>query len=230
MQLIMTPELLVEAYSQGLFPMAYNGGSDYVHWVCPEDRGQLPIAELHISKSLKKTVLKNIRNGPYSIKVDTAFEQVMRECAAVSDDRPETWINEPIIKAYCTLHQRGQAHSVEVWCEDTLVGGLYGVALGTAFFGESMFSRADNASKIALVHLCARLWKAGYRILDTQFVNEHLLQFGACEISHGAYIENLRPALKETADFTLSNFPALDEAALIKAYFEMRAERKKEFL
>ncbi len=224
MQLVMTPELLVDAYKQGLFPMAYSGSSAYIHWLCPEERGQLPIEDLHISKSLKKAILNNIkRNGSYRITIDTAFEQVMRECAAERDDRPETWINEPIIEAYCTLHKREQAHSLEIWDGEALVGGIYGVALGGAFFGESMFSRKPNTSKIALVHMCARLWKAGYKIFDTQFVNDHLLQFGAYEISHGAYIENLRPSLRASVDFAL---PEWDEAGLIAAYFEMHAKRK----
>ncbi|MCB9982770.1 MAG: leucyl/phenylalanyl-tRNA--protein transferase [Rhodospirillales bacterium] len=223
MQLVMTPELLIEAYRQGLFPMAYSAKSDYVHWICPEERGQLPIEELHISKSLKKLVLNNIkRNGSYDIKINTAFERVMRACAQATEARPETWINDQIIETYCTLHKRGRAHSVEVWNGKELVGGLYGVALGAAFFGESMFSRVSNASKIALVHLCARLWKTGYTILDTQFINEHLKQFGVFEISHHDYLENLKPALEQNCDFTLSDMPKLSEAVLVSAYFDMR--------
>ncbi len=223
MQLVLTPELLIEAYRQGLFPMAYSADSAYVHWICPEERGQLSITDLHISKSLKKTVLKNTkRNGPYKIKINTAFEQVMRSCAAAKDDRPETWINEPIIEAYCKLHARGYAHSVECWDGDTLVGGLYGVSIGGAFFGESMFSHARDTSKIALVHLCARLWKGGYRLLDTQFVNDHLKQFGVYEIAHNAYIDQLADALKLETDFMLDDF---SENTLIDAYFKMRTQR-----
>lgn len=223
MQLVLTPELLIEAYKQGLFPMAYNGDSPYVHWICPDERGQLPILDLHVPTSLKKLVRKNAkRNDAFTISFDTDFEGVMRECAAFREDRPETWINEPIIKAYCTLHERGHAHSVE--CRNTkgkLVGGLYGVSVGSAFFGESMFSRESNASKVALVHLCARLWKGGYTLLDTQFVNEHLKQFGVYEVSHGAYIERLRVATKLNADFKLEG---ISEAALIAEYFEARKE------
>lgn len=220
MQLILTPELLIEAYKQGLFPMAYSADSPYVHWICPEERGQLPIESLHISKSLKKTVFKNIkRNGPYIIKVDTDFEGVIRKCADARENRPETWINEPIIEAYCDLHRRGHAHSVECWHDGRLAGGLYGVSVGAAFFGESMFSRKTDTSKIALVHLCARLWKGGYTLLDTQFVNDHLRQFGVYEISHGAYIEKLKQAIKKDADFTLEG---LSEVDLISAYFEER--------
>ena len=200
--------------------MAYSADSSYVHWVCPDERGQLPIGTLHISKSLKKAVLKNIkRNGPYFIKINTAFEEVMRKCAAEKDDRPETWINEPIIQAYCKLLARGGAHSVECWDGDKLVGGLYGVAIGGAFFGESMFSHARDTSKIALVHLCARLWKGGYQLLDTQFVNDHLKQFGVYEISHGAYMNALQSALPLETDFLLED---MSEDTLIDAYFSMR--------
>ena len=162
MQLVLTPVLLIEAYKQGLFPMAYSGDSPYVHWICPDMRGQLPIEGLHIPKRLKKTVLSNLkRNAPYEIRIDTAFEDVIRACAGNHDGRPETWINEPIIKVYCALRAQGHAHSVECWDvsgeQERLVGGLYGLAIGGAFFGESMFSHARDASKIALVHLVARL-------------------------------------------------------------------------
>lgn len=223
MQLVLTPELLIEAYKQGLFPMAYNGDSPYVHWICPDERGQLPILDLHIPRSLKKAVRKNAkRNDPFTIKVNGDFEAVMRECAAARQDRPETWINEPIIKAYCDLHERGYAHSVECWTSNgRLAGGLYGVAIGGAFFGESMFSRKTNASKIALVHLCARLHAAGYSLLDTQFVNDHLQQFGVYEISHGAYIDSLRQAIKIQTDFALEG---LSEQDILDAYFKARKE------
>ena len=220
MQLVLTPELLIEAYKQGLFPMAYSADSPYVHWICPEERGQLSIEALHISKSLKKTVLRNIkRNGPYNITINTAFEDVMRKCAAENDDRPETWINEPIIESYCKLNARGHAHSVECWDDGKLVGGLYGVAIGGAFFGESMFSRARDTSKIALVHLCARLWKGGYTLLDTQFVNDHLKQFGVYEVSHGIYIGLLKEALALESDFLLEG---VSEAALVQEYLKNR--------
>ena len=220
MQLILTPELLIEAYKQGLFPMAYSGDSQYVHWVCPEERGQLPILDLHIPQSLKKLVLSNAeRNVSYNIKINSDFRGVMKECALQKEDRPETWINEQIIDAYCDLHKKGFAHSVECWSGDTMVGGLYGVAIGGAFFGESMFSRESNTSKLALVHLCARLWRGGYQILDTQFVNDHLKQFGVYEISHGDYMAQLRGVLKLEADFLLEG---LEETELIKAYFTAR--------
>ena len=220
MQLVLTPELLIEAYKQGLFPMAYSADSPYVHWICPEERGQLSIEGLHISKSLKKTVLQNIkRNGPYNITINTAFEDVMRKCASEKADRPETWINEPIIESYCKLNARGHAHSVECWDNGKLVGGLYGVAIGGAFFGESMFSRARDTSKIALVHLCARLWKGGYTLLDTQFVNDHLQQFGVYEVSHGIYVGLLKEALMVESDFLMEG---VSEAALVQEYLKER--------
>lgn len=220
MQLILTPELLIEAYKQGLFPMAYSADSPYVHWICPEERGQLSITGLHISKSLKKTVLQNIkRNEPYIIKINTDFEGVIKKCAAEREERPETWINKPIIDAYCELHRRGFAHSVECWHDERLVGGLYGVSIGAAFFGESMFSRETDTSKIALVHLCARLWKGQYTILDTQFVNEHLKQFGVYEVSHGAYVSALKPAVKGYGNFMLEG---VSEADLVREYLEQR--------
>lgn len=219
MQLVLTPELLIEAYKQGLFPMAYSADSPYVHWICPEERGQLSITEIHIPKSLKKIVKKQKNRGvSYEIKIDTAFEAVMRACAVETDERPETWINEGLVKAYCQLHKRGHAHSVEYWENDELLGGLYGVSIGGAFFGESMFSRTDNASKIALVHLCARLWKAGYALLDTQFINDHLKQFGVYEIPHGDYKVKLDEARKLECDFHVE----ADEAILIEEYLTFR--------
>ncbi len=199
MQLVLTPELMIEAYKQGLFPMAYNAGSPFIHWVCPDMRGQLSITDLHIPKSLIKTVKKS----PYEVRIDSDFNQVIKLCAAPSPDRPETWINEPIIDIFCKLHDLGHAHSVECWEDHKLVGGLYGMAIGSAFFGESMFSRATDASKIALVHLAARLWKGGFTLLDTQFVNDHLIQFGVYEIPHAEYKAVLNSAAKSKAYFHL---------------------------
>jgi leucyl/phenylalanyl-tRNA--protein transferase len=222
MQLVLTPELLIEAYKQGLFPMAHSAGSPYLHWICPEKRGQLSITDLHIPNSLEK-VLKNKknRNVSFQIKINTDFEGVIRGCAASTQDRPETWINDEILKTYCELHRRGGAHSVEYWEGEALMGGVYGVSIGGAFFGESMFSRTSNASKIALVHLCARLWKAGYSVLDTQFVNDHLKQFGAYEIAHTDYKKILDKAVKQQSDFMLSG---LSEQSLIHQYLTMHAE------
>ncbi len=163
MQIILTPEILLSAYSQGLFPMAERATSPYVHWFCPEMRGQLSINNMHIPRSLKKSVRQmKIKGNPYDIRINSNFENVIRACAKETNSRTETWINPQIIDAYCNLHKLGYAHSVETWQNNKLIGGLYGVAIGGAFFGESMFSLKTNASKVALVHLDARLNYAGY--------------------------------------------------------------------
>lgn len=215
MQLVLTPELLLEAYRHGLFPMAYSGESPYVHWICPEMRGQLSITELHIPRRLKQT----LRAAPYDIRVDTAFREVMEACAETNRGRPETWINQPIIDTFCTLHEQGHTHSIECWQDNKLVGGVYGLKTGAAFFGESMFSRTRDASKIALVHLTARLWKGGFTLFDTQFVNEHLRQFGVYEIPHSDYMKALEDALVTEADFRLEE---LDPDEILQSYLEMR--------
>lgn len=215
MQLVLTTELIVEAYRQGLFPMAYNAGSPYIHWICPEMRGQLSITEMHISRRLKKTV----RAMPFEVRINTCFDDVIGACAEARENRPETWINEPIKKAYCKLHRDGYAHSIECWKDGTLAGGLYGIAIGAAFFGESMFTRQRDASKVALVHLVARLWKGGFTLLDTQFINDHLKQFGVSEVPHKSYMAQLRPAVAASADFRLAK---VSEDTLIRDYFEMR--------
>ncbi len=223
MQLVLTPELLIEAYKQGLFPMAHSAASPYVHWICPEKRGQLSVTDLHIPKSLEKIVRKSKnRNVSYQIKFDKDFEGVIRGCAEARPERPETWINDEILKTYCELHRRGGAHSVEYWEGEALMGGVYGVSIGGAFFGESMFSRRENASKIALVHLAARLWKGGYTLLDTQFVNDHLKQFGAYELAHAAYKKMLDKAVKLQSDFALSGW---DEADLLADYLGFLKDR-----
>jgi leucyl/phenylalanyl-tRNA--protein transferase len=211
MQLILTPELILEAYKQGLFPMAYNGGSPFVHWVCPEMRGQLSVTHLHIPRRLQKT----LKQAPYRVTVDKAFDAVIAGCAAPGEKRPETWINAPIMKVFNELHERGLAHSIECWRGRELVGGIYGLEIGSAFFGESMFSTADDASKIALVHMAARLWKGGFTLFDTQFVNEHLKQFGAFEVRYAAYKTALDKAVKGAADFKLD---ALSQTDILKEY------------
>lgn len=193
-----TPDLVLQAYAQGIFPMADSAENDAVYWYDPMERGQLPIAELHIPK----TLLKTLRRHPFEIKVNTAFAQVMMGCAS----REKTWINKTIYKMFCDLHSRGFAHSVEAWKDGKLAGGLYGLALGGAFFGESMFSRETDASKICLVHLAARLYCGGFVLLDTQFINEHLLQFGAYKISRQEYQTRLQEALKITGDFYCRRF------------------------
>ena len=204
MQLVLTPELILEAYRHGLFPMAYRGDSPYIQWVCPEMRGQLPIDDLHIPRRLRKTLL----NNPYDIRVDTAFKAVIKACAAPAPHRPETWINDEIMSVFCALHEQEHAHSLEVWEGNRLVGGIYGLKIGAAFFGESMFSHKTNTSKIALVHLAARLWRGGFSVFDTQFTNDHLEQFGVYELAHATYLEHLKPALEHEADFALNGVSA----------------------
>ena len=218
MCLILTSDLLLSAYSQGLFPMAEDGEATDVQWVCPQMRGQISIERMHIPRRLQKNVKRMTLKGlPYDIRINTAFEDVITYCAQATVERKETWINDPIISAYCDLHRQGYAHCVECWQDNTLVGGLYGIAIGGAFFGESMFSRARDASKVALVHLAARLWYAGYKILDTQFTNDHLEQFGVYETPHHLYMEALQPVLELDCVFDFKNVP---EGSLIKNYLE----------
>lgn len=188
-------------------------------WVDPPLRGQLDILTLRIPKKLQRTVLK----FPYRVTVDTAFESVIAACAEENDTRQETWINAAIRDTFITLHYQGHAHSIEVWQDDTLVGGLYGLAVGGVFCGESMFSRAADASKIALVHLCARLHRAGFTVLDTQFVNDHLKQFGVYEIARADYRQKLAENKDCICDFGLKGDPlAHDELVLITDYFNVR--------
>jgi leucyl/phenylalanyl-tRNA--protein transferase len=186
-----TPEILLRAYSIGLFPMAESADDPEIFWVEPETRGVLPLDGFHVSKSLSKAV----RKAPFDVRFDTDFEGVMAHCAAPAEDRPSTWINSTIRKLYAELHRMGHAHSVEAWKDQALVGGLYGVSLGSAFFGESMFSRQTNASKICLVHLVERLKTKGFTLLDTQFTTEHLKTFGAIDIRKDEYLGLLKPAV-----------------------------------
>ena len=188
-----TPELLLRAYAIGLFPMAEDRDSPELHWVEPERRGVFPLDGLRVSRSLAKIV----RSDVFEVAADGAFREVMEACAA----RERTWINEEILRLYGALHARGRAHSVEVRLGGELVGGLYGVSLGAAFFGESMFHHARDASKVALVHLVARLRLGGFRLLDTQFLTEHLASLGAVEISRADYRRRLAAALTADADF-----------------------------
>jgi leucyl/phenylalanyl-tRNA--protein transferase len=178
-----TPELLLRAYSIGMFPMSDAADDPELFWVEPEIRGIIPLDDFHVSASLAKA----IRKRPFDIRFNTAFDQVVDKCAEAAPDRPSTWINQTIRELYGALHRLGHAHSVEAWESDELVGGLYGVSLGSAFFGESMFSRRTNASKICLVHLVERLRERGFTLLDTQFTTEHLKTFGAVDIPKEAY-------------------------------------------
>jgi leucyl/phenylalanyl-tRNA--protein transferase len=193
----LTPELLLQAYAVGIFPMAESAEQEELFWVDPDQRGILPLDAFHLPRRLRKT----LRQEVFEVRCDTAFEAVIRGCAESTADRPKTWINDEIVRLYLALHRRGAAHSVEAWRDGALVGGLYGVSLGAAFFGESMFSRVADASKVALCHLVARLRAGGYRLLDTQFVTEHLQQFGAVEIPRAEYRRRLSGALKERAYF-----------------------------
>jgi leucyl/phenylalanyl-tRNA--protein transferase len=193
----LNPEILLRAYAVGLFPMAERHDDATLYWIDPEKRGILPLDKFHIPKRLRRTVRRN----KFEVRSDTAFEQVIRRCAVPASDRDETWINDEIVRLYMDLHELGRAHSVECWHQGDLVGGLYGVAIGGAFFGESMFSRETDASKVALVHLVARLRKGGFRLLDTQFVTRHLSQFGAVEIHRSGYRQLLSSALDVQATF-----------------------------
>lgn len=188
-----TVDMLLRAYSIGLFPMAEAADDPELFWVEPDLRGIIPLNDFHVSKSLAKA----IRKKPFDIRFDTAFTAVMAGCAAEVPDRPNTWINETIRKLYTELHEIGHAHSVEAWEGDELVGGLYGVSLGAAFFGESMFSRRTNASKICLVHLVERLRDNGFVLLDTQFTTEHLKTFGAIDVPKDAYAKMLDLAVNQ---------------------------------
>lgn len=193
----LTSDLLLRAYAMGIFPMARSRGDQRLYWIDPDQRGILPLADFHIPRSLRKT----LRRQAFEIRVDTAFEEVMQGCAQSTADRPDTWINDEIVRLFVELHHLGMAHSVETWRDGMLVGGLYGLSLGSAFFGESMFSRETDASKVALVDLVARLKRAGYRLLDTQFVTDHLCRFGAVEIPRHQYLKLLTAAVDTPAVF-----------------------------
>lgn len=193
----LTPELLLRIYAAGIFPMAEDADDPALYWVDPEWRGVLPLDRFHVPRSLQKT----LRRAPFEVRVDSAFDEVVAECARARFERPTTWINGEIRRLVGELFRMGHAHSVECWGGDRLVGGLYGVSLGAAFFGESMFSRATDASKIALCHLVARLRRGGFTLLDTQFVTEHLEQFGTEEIPRTEYHERLAAALARKAEF-----------------------------
>ncbi|SLN76024.1 leucyl/phenylalanyl-tRNA--protein transferase [Roseisalinus antarcticus] len=190
----LTPELLLTAYGTGIFPMAERRGDPEIFWVDPRMRGVMPLDGFHISRSLAR----RIRRERYRVTTDRAFAAVVEGCA----DREETWINDTIFGLYDALHSSGHAHSLEVWsAEGDLVGGVYGVCLGAAFFGESMFSRATDASKIALAYMVDRLRIGGFRLFDTQFLTPHLASLGGAEISRRAYRVALADALRHTADF-----------------------------
>jgi leucyl/phenylalanyl-tRNA--protein transferase len=193
----LTSELLLRAYATGIFPMAQSRRDRELYWIDPEWRGILPLDRFHVPRRLRRT----LRRGVFEVRVDTAFRDVMVGCAEVTSERPDSWINDEIVAAYTELYHAGHAHSVEAWLDGGLVGGLYGVALGGAFFGESMFTRVTDASKVALVHLAARLYHGGFTLLDTQFITKHLQQFGAVEVPRPRYQALLAAALKVKATF-----------------------------
>jgi len=203
------PETLLRAYAYGIFPMAQDRHDTTLYWMDPDPRGILPLDTFHVPKRLARTV----RSDVYRVRVDTAFTKVMELCAAPTPERRSTWINDRILALYTQLFEQGFAHSVETWAGEALVGGLYGVSVGAAFFGESMFSRARDASKVALVHLVGRLKAGGYQLLDTQYTTSHLSQFGVIEIPRKDYRRQLRRAVAMKADFY--SLPAEADGALV---------------
>lgn len=196
-QMEITPELMLRAYRIGLFPMAESRDARTLYWLDPEMRGVIPLEGFHLPRRLARRV----RQAPYRISANKAFPEVIAECAAPRASSADSWINAEIQALFIALHRQGHAHSIEVWRDDTLVGGLYGVSLGGAFFGESMFSRADDASKIALVHLVARLRLGGFTLLDAQFQTPHLAQFGTEEMPRALYRQQLALAVEVPAQF-----------------------------
>ena len=195
----LTPDLLLRAYAMGIFPMAQSRDATDIQWVDPRRRGIFPLQDFHVSRSLRRHILK----GQQRVTVDLAFAEVVQGCA----DRADTWINAEIAGAYTALHDGGQAHSLEIWQDDHLVGGVYGVVIGAAFFGESMFSRANNASKTALTYLIHRLRAGGFQLFDTQFLTQHLASLGAVEIPRAAYQRQLSHAIASVARFVPPDYP-----------------------
>ena len=196
-----TPEILLQAYAMGLFPMAESRDARDLRWIDPQRRGVLPLDRFHISRSLRQAILR----ADYQVTVNTDFAGVLAACA----DRPETWINDEITRLYLALHRIGFCHSLEVWREGALIGGVYGVAIGGAFMGESMFSRSADASKIALAWLVHRLRAGGFTLFDTQFVTPHLASLGAVEIPRATYRKQLELALERQANFTPPGYQPL---------------------
>ncbi|MDG6094978.1 leucyl/phenylalanyl-tRNA--protein transferase [Acetobacter sp. AN02] len=210
----LTPALMLSAYAAGLFPMASHEDPEELDWYDPDPRGVIPLDDFHLPRRLRRTVL----SGRFRVTADTAFRDVMLGCAAPAPGRESTWINTEIIRLFTELHEKGFGHSIEVWKDDELAGGLYGVALGGAFFGESMFSRTTDASRTALVHLTARLRLCGFILLDTQFGTEHLSRFGGVEIPRSHYKAMLEKAvnmpccwrdMEEEADLILTEIRSM---------------------
>ena len=214
------PELLLQAYAVGVFPMAETRDDSRLFFVDPDHRGILPLDDFHIPRRLART----LRQGKFTIRYNHDFASVLQLCAEAAPDRPNTWINLEIERLYNVLHERGQCHSIECWQEGKLVGGLYGVALGGAFFGESMFSRARDASKIALCHLVARLRAGGFVLLDTQFITDHLAQFGTIEVARPVYKQQLQAAISTAATFFPENYPEDGDWALVSGFLQSTSQ------
>jgi leucyl/phenylalanyl-tRNA--protein transferase len=210
-----TPEVLLKAYACGIFPMAENAEDPALYWIEPEKRGIIPIERFHVPSRLARTV----RSDRFTVAINRDFDGVIDGCAESQPNRPRTWINERIRTLYRKLYERRHCHSIEAYEDDQLVGGLYGVTLGRAFFGESMFHRSRDASKVALVHLVARLKAGGFKLLDTQFVTDHLKTFGATEVPRRLYHKLLAEALVSEADFAVFPFaePIPGQIALSRA-------------
>lgn len=208
----LTPDMLLKAYAVGVFPMAEDRNDPELFWVDPRMRGVILLDTFHVPRSLRKV----IRRQTFDVTFDTVFESVIEMCAESTDERPRTWINDKIIELYTTLHRMGHAHCVECWLDGRLVGGLYGVSLGGVFFGESMFSRVTDASKVTLVYLAAALRLGGYRFIDTQFITKHLAQFGAVEVPRNEYRKLLSHSLGMRTRFETSLDPAYIEHIMCK--------------
>lgn len=207
-----TPDLLLQAYRIGVFPMGERRDDPKLYWLDPRRRAVLPLDGFHLPHRLARTV----RGGHFTVTADTAFAETVRACAEPRPGHPESWINGPIVELYTELHRRGHAHSVECWNDGHLVGGLYGVSVGAAFFGESMFTRQRDASKVALVHLVARLIIGKFRLLDCQFMTEHLRSFGAIEIAREEFRPLLATAIDQPAVFQ-RDLGAADPCAIVQA-------------
>lgn len=205
-QIELDPDLVLRAYAMGVFPMADHRMAASVYWVEPKQRGILPLDHFHLSRSLRKTILSE----RFRVTVDTEFQRIVQLCAESAGDRPDTWINGPIERVFAELHRRGFAHSIECWDGDRLAGGLYGLALGRAFFGESMVTRVRDASKVAFAHLVARLKAGGFTLLDCQFQTAHLASLGAVEVPRDAYIALLGAALGDSSAGLASGAPSVD--------------------
>ena len=216
----LSPELILKAYALGIFPMARHRHDSFVQWVAPSTRGIIPLESFHVPRRLRRIV----RAPEYQVRFDTAFADVIAACASPAPGRHETWINVEIERTYTELHARGHAHSVEVWRDGRLAGGLYGVRIGGAFFGESMVSLAPSASGLALVHLVARLRYGGFTLLDTQFVTDHLRRFGAIEIPIDDYLARLDTALQKPAEFHSELSSEVVESAVADVLTQSRTQ------